>query len=127
MANKTENASFEEIVAVNSSTLQIPGPIYAKIIKAALAEGDKDLPALGKAIEAVDIDSTQKISHRMKGTFGNLKLIAVASPAEAMNKIAKTWIAGTGSVTNDMGRVKELFGDVQREFEKLKQMAEDAK
>jgi len=68
-------------------------------------ELSRDMAVLEKRIEAADVAAIQAISHRMKGTCANARLVSIALPAGEMNDLVKRGY--------DAVRCRELLAQLQ--------------
>ena len=91
----------------NSQTLHIRQEIYERILMNAFPPTRKDLDDLKNAIANDDFEVIQRVAHRLKGVFYNLRIEKLGMVAEQMNEIAK---AGNSKAN------KERIGTLREEF-----------
>jgi HPt (histidine-containing phosphotransfer) domain-containing protein len=74
----------------NSSTLSISKEIYLRILSKAVRQTQKDMTALDTSLAEGDFKTVQAISHRLKGDFDNMRIVALSSLAAQINEMAKS-------------------------------------
>ena len=85
MSEKTK----EEIILENSKEMMIPAATYEKIVETSLKASQQDILDLEKALDGGDFDTIDFLMHRIKGTFGNLRLYEVSNLAKEIDDMAK--------------------------------------
>lgn len=63
--------------------------VYLKILSNALGDVPKEIELLRIAVSSVDLKSVQRISHRLKGTAGNLRLNDIVPVTKELNDLSK--------------------------------------
>lgn len=72
-----------------SEEMHIDADMYKKILQSTVDTTVPDLPKLEQAIDAGDFETIQAISHRLKGTFLNLRLENIAAPMVEIDALSK--------------------------------------
>ena len=110
----TININFEE----NSAALKISKDIYLRILAKAIEQTEKDLPELEGWLAEGQFDKVQTLSHRLKGDFGNLRIMLLSDVAKQLNELSKT--------TKDKTQAGQLFNAFKDSFQQLKQLYQEA-
>ena len=95
-----------------SAELQIGRDVYIRIVTKAIPQTEQDLADLEASLSAGDYIRIAAIAHRLKGTFDNMRITAIAMLARRMNDSAKT-----SSGSDDIAL---LLNQCKGYFEKLK-------
>jgi HPt (histidine-containing phosphotransfer) domain-containing protein len=74
----------------NSLSLSISKEIYLRILSKAVRQTEKDIDDLDACLVQEDFKTVQAISHRLKGDFDNMRIVALSSLAAQMNEMAKS-------------------------------------
>ena len=82
--------------------------VYLKILRQALTDVEHDMPLLSAAISLEDLKVIQEISHRIKGTAGNLRLYDILPVVSELNGLAKKG--------EDKKRYPSLFAQIESGF-----------
>lgn len=91
----------------NSASLSIPKEIYLRILSKAVSQTKTDISEMEDALPVADFTKLQAISHRLKGDYGNMRLVGLSGLAKEMNDIAKS------------SQDKERFRNALNEFKNL--------
>ena len=102
----------KEWIKINSEELGIKPDVYVRILRTTLEPGVKDLSELDKIIETGDLKQIGTITHRLKGTFSNLRIKDVAAPCEAIHTLSKT--------IGNRERMRQNFTQLKKAFENFK-------
>jgi HPt (histidine-containing phosphotransfer) domain-containing protein len=102
----------QEMIEENSRAMQIPTHIYVKVATLAFMECLRDMDVLEKAVVDLDVKTIQFISHRMKGTLGNVRLDTYAGLAAQVNDAVKKG--------ESIDNIRELFVQFKVAFETMK-------
>ena len=95
-----------------AKALHVSENAVIRLVDLAFKETDEQLPLLQQAIEKVDYDETQSISHRIKGYLLNLKFDELGNLAQEMNLLSQTH--------GDMKVIKAKFEQFITGFEALR-------
>jgi HPt (histidine-containing phosphotransfer) domain-containing protein len=71
-----------------SQEMQLPKELYLSILVSAIEPTKEDLHKLEVALNAGDWEEIHSLAHRLKGTYGNLRLENLANVAVRMNDAA---------------------------------------
>lgn len=107
--NKPSSFNFDE----NCAALKISRDIYLRILAKAVEQTEKDLQDIATALPIDNFESVQAIAHRLKGDYGNLRIMTLSSVAKQLNDIAKT--------TKDKDQSILLLKALQDDFLQLQQ------
>ncbi len=103
-------------VEKNSAELKIDADIYLKILSKAIEQTEGDISAFEKALTAGDADTVQRLSHRWKGDYANLRIMALSDIAKEINDLVKTSSRIEESVAERYGSFKAAFEGVKSEL-----------
>ncbi len=103
----------------NCEQLKIGRDIYLRILNKAVVQTTTDIAALGKALNGEDWDTVQKLSHRLKGDYDNMRITDLSSVARTMNVMVKS-----GNI--NQAELSGLFTVLSGVFKELKQFCENA-
>ena len=104
----------EEITAKLSAAaeeMELPLDVFMEIVNESLPPTKEDMDALGQTVESGNYDDIQTVSHKLKGTFGNLRLDHMAGPAGRINDLSKE---STG-----IEEIKEIYPALKEDFDKF--------
>ncbi|MFT5388023.1 MAG: hypothetical protein ACI9F2_000422 [Lysobacterales bacterium] len=101
----TVNKKLEE----GAKELQLPTDVYKEVVVSSLDQTTNDLVALNKAIESGNFDDIQLISHRLKGTYANLRFDYLANGAGEMNDLSKK--------AEGLDRISECYTKFKNDYE----------
>jgi len=96
----------------NSADLKIDQGIYLKIVGKAIEQTDEDLGDFEEGLTAGDVDVVQRLSHRWKGDFDNLRITDLSGIAKQINDLVKE--------TAKLEEIKGLYGSFKTAYEGLK-------
>jgi len=99
-------------VEKNSAELKIDQGIYLKIVGKAIEQTDGDLGDFEQGLSAGDVDVVQRLSHRWKGDFDNLRITDLSGIARQINDLVKE--------TAKLEEITELYGSFKSAYEGLK-------
>lgn len=90
-----------------------------RILAKAVTQTQKDLMDLEAALAVGNFDTVQSLSHRLKGDYGNMRVMALSSVARDLNIIAKT--------TKDKEQSLSLLKTFHDYFQQLQQALQEVK
>ncbi len=88
-----QNRSFynlEQAIQTFSKDMSLPPDVYRTILISSIKPAQEDLSHLDQALQDQNWDTIQMISHRLKGTYSNLRLNDLADLAEQMNDLSRS-------------------------------------
>lgn len=103
----------------NCEELKIGRDIYLRILNKAVAQTTSDIVDLEKAMNGGDWDTVQKLSHRLKGDYDNMRITDLSSVARTMNVIVKSGNINQAELTG-------LFTVLSGVFKELKKFCENS-
>jgi len=102
---------FKNAIAKSIEELGLDEETYKDIFNVALTTTLEDLAQLKTAIDANDLKGIAELGHKMKGTFGNMRLDDLANLATKLEALSKN----NGSIDDLMG----VYNQFQESFQKL--------
>lgn len=108
MPDEQTQKNLEEAIEKFSSEMHIPAETYKSILVTSLDPTKEDLKNLDTAIQTKDFENIQLISHRLKGTYSNLRIEDISGPAARMNDLSKN-AEGIEEITTLLGQLSETF------------------
>ena len=96
----------------NCEELKIDREIYLKILGKAIEQTDGDLADFEQGLTVCDVDVVQRISHRWKGDFDNLRIKDLSGIAKQINELVKE--------AAKFEEIKELYGSFKSAYDGLK-------
>lgn len=98
----------------NCASLKISKEIYLRILGKAVQQTSQDLRDLNTALKADDKETIQRISHRLKGDYDNLRLSDMAQIARGMNEMIKADQYDKLSMSRSYQQFLTLFMQLQQ-------------
>lgn len=90
--SKFKPFSSEEIdnfIYANSRALQIPEEVYKSILETSLTQTQSDINDIVVAVSNQDFSKVQKLAHRIKGAYQNLRILSLGDLCLHIENIAK--------------------------------------
>ena len=101
----------------NCEQLKIGRDIYLRILNKAVVQTTGDMVDLEKALNGGDWDTVQKVSHRLKGDYDNMRITDLSTVARTMNVMVKSGQINQAELTG-------LFNTLSVTFQELKNFCE---
>jgi len=95
--------------------LHVPKEVYLRIVRKSFETTTKDIQDLSAAIFADDYAIMAAVAHRLKGTYGNLRIMDLSVLAQQMNELAKSK-QGKEKIAAFLEQFKICFAQVQKIF-----------
>jgi HPt (histidine-containing phosphotransfer) domain-containing protein len=108
--------NLDQAIKKFSAEMALPLDVYKKILIASLNPAQNDLIKLDQALQTQDWEEIHFISHRLKGTYGNLRLEDLAALATRMDELARA--------KSDIGEIVELSFQFNNIFVRLRKVLE---
>ncbi|MFA5262056.1 MAG: Hpt domain-containing protein [Candidatus Omnitrophota bacterium] len=102
----------------NCEQLKIGRDIYLRILNKAVVQTTGDIVELEKALNGGDWDTVQKVSHRLKGDYDNMRITDMSSVARTMNVMVKS-----GNI--NQAELSGLFTILSGTFKELKNFCDN--
>jgi HPt (histidine-containing phosphotransfer) domain-containing protein len=81
--------NLDQAIIKFSAEMGLPLEVYKKILLASLNPAQNDLMKLDQALQAQDWEQIHLLSHRLKGTYSNLRLEDLSALAARMDELAR--------------------------------------
>ena len=99
-----------------SEKLRIPQQVYERIVRNSFEPTQQDMKDIDGALAKEDYETVHRIAHRLKGTYGNLRLTILSAIAQEMNDISKS--------NPNKERIVQLLNQFRVNFEQMKKSFE---
>ena len=107
---------IDENIKENSRLLQIPLEVYSKILKTSLIQAEADIKGIEEGLAVKDFVKIQKLSHRIKGAYQNLRFKALGEACLKIENIAKE--QGDVALMSKLHeKVKQMVASIKEYFE----------
>jgi len=93
--------------------LKIPKEIYLKILGRAIEQTTTDLSGMAEAFQSGSVERLQAVSHKIKGDYGNLRVLPISETAKQLNDLTRA--------SYDQSKAEPLVELLQQQFETLKE------
>ncbi|MFH0754801.1 MAG: Hpt domain-containing protein [Candidatus Omnitrophota bacterium] len=96
--------------------LHLPLLVYERILRIAVIGTEQSWPELQEALVREDMVTVQKIAHEWQGTYGNLRVVPMASLASEMHDLASKGGAGK-NLAEILECLNKCFADLKESFQ----------
>ncbi len=104
-------AQVKEKLSAAAAEMELPLEVFMEIVGESMGPTAEDMVKLGEVVESGNYEDIQAISHKMKGTFGNLRLDSLVGNAGRINDLSKN--------AEGIDEIKQLYSALQKDFDEF--------
>lgn len=111
-------ATVEANLQTAADELQLPLEVFMEIVNESMEPTKQDMAALDDAVASGNFKDIQTVSHKLKGTFGNLRLDSLVSKSKRINDLSKQ--------EEGIDEIRQLLPSLSEDFEKFSAIIESS-